>query len=71
MQQTSYTQNDNDAKNFKHDFEALRKLNSNQLHDRIAGARIFYTICKKKISNVSIFFTDATMCQEIEVVEPG
>ena len=70
MQQTSHPRNDNDAKIIHHDFEALRKLNSNQLQDWIVGARIIYTICKQKISNSSMLFTDAAMCQEIEV-DPG
>jgi hypothetical protein len=71
MQQTSLPRNDNDAKILHHDFEALRKLNSNQLQDWIVGARIIYTICKKKLSNVPIMFTDAAMCQVIEIVDPG
>ena len=71
MQQTSYPRNENDAKIIHHDFEALSKLNSNQLQDWIVGASIIYNICKKKISNISILYPDAIMCQEIEIVDPG
>jgi hypothetical protein len=70
MQQTSYPRNDNDAKILHHDFNDISKLNCRQLQDWIVGAQIIYKICKKNIYNIPNFFTDATMCQNIDV-DPG